>query len=231
MCVSVVYQQLLQPFLKPQHQFGFRQFLYYVHFKIWEVSVPATGIESKYLGIVVHLFKKKAILRRLVKVENTLDTWDGNALILGIASSGSVLVQTWPRWGPRWGPRSRRVAAYKSQREGFSVYVLFRVVLFTTAGTRYAVATLPRTGGVIAHKWHTTRTRKPGRSAQTYFSFPSPRPSLTRMRTRKNTAGLRDYIKGLCWAKVLYTRIVWACDKACKAIGTYSICTCRQSKV
>ena len=53
-CVSVVYQQLLQPFLKPQHQFGFRQFLYYVRFKIGEVSVPATGIESKYLGIVVH---------------------------------------------------------------------------------------------------------------------------------------------------------------------------------
>ena len=58
MCISVVYQQLLQPFLKPQHQFGFRQFVYYVHFKIGEVSVPATGIESKYLGIVVHLFKQ-----------------------------------------------------------------------------------------------------------------------------------------------------------------------------
>ena len=41
---------------------------------------------------------------------------------------------------------------------------------------RYAVATLPRTDGVIAHKWHTTRTGKPGRSAQTYFSFPSPAP-------------------------------------------------------
>ena len=41
---------------------------------------------------------------------------------------------------------------------------------------RYAVATLPRTDRVIAHKWHTTRTGKPGRSGQTYFSFPSPAP-------------------------------------------------------
>ena len=48
---------------------------------------------------------------------------------------------------------------------------------------RYAVTTLQRTDGVIAHKWHTTRTGKPGRSV---FSSLPPPPSLTRMRTRKN---------------------------------------------
>ena len=59
---------------------------------------------------------------------------------------------------------------------------------------RYAVATLPRTDGVIAHKWHTTRTGKPGRSAQTYFSFPSPAPlPNAHAHEEKLPAGLLDY--------------------------------------
>ena len=42
-------------------------------------------------------------------------------------------------------------------------------------------------------KLHFALERKPCTSYQTYFSFPSPAPFPPRMRTRKNTDGLRDY--------------------------------------
>ena len=51
-------------------------------------------------------------------------------------------------------------------------------------------------------KLHSALERKPCTSYQTYFSFPSPAPFPPRMRTRKNTDGLRDYQErcdGLAW--------------------------------